>query len=161
MVRSSAFLLVFGLLLACVEPATENPGTEAPAARGVQAMVADANEVVTTLTAAEAASLVGDPGVAFVDLREQVEIQRSGYVPGAVHAPRGLLEFFVDRTSRMHIPVFSSGKRIVFYCAGGGRSALAARTAMEMGLDDVAHVGGGFRAWVEAGGPVERPVQTP
>ncbi|MEE9159050.1 MAG: rhodanese-like domain-containing protein, partial [Gammaproteobacteria bacterium] len=80
--------------------------------------------------------------------------------PGAVHAPRGMLEFYIDAASPYHKEIFSSGKKIVFYCASGGRSSLAAQLAMEMGLPDVVHIGGGFKAWVKAGGPVERLTTT-
>lgn len=148
--RSTKILLACGLLLACSEPASE-PRT----AKGFQDYLAAANEVVTTLTAAEAIGLLGDSQVVFIDIREQNELDESGWIPDAVPAPRGLLEFYIDPSSSSHKEVFSSGKRIVFYCAGGARSALAAQLAMEMGLANVAHVGGGFRAWVEAGGPVD------
>jgi rhodanese-related sulfurtransferase len=129
---------------------------QGPARRTAADLVAEANAKITTLTPQQALALLGDSSVAFVDLREQTEIDASGMIPGAVHAPRGMLEFYIDSGSRMHLPVFSSGKRIVFYCAGGGRSALAAALAQEMGLRNVAHVGGGIRAWVAAGGPVAR-----
>ena len=127
--------------------------------KGYRDYLAEANAVVTTLSAATAVGLVGDSTVAFIDLRERNELDRLGWIPGSVHAPRGMLEFYVDPTAGAHMDVFSSGKRIIFYCAGGARSALAAKLAMEMGVADVAHVGGGFRAWVQAGGPVEEPGQ--
>jgi rhodanese-related sulfurtransferase len=123
--------------------------------KSVKELVADANSRVQTLQAGAAKALLQDPGVAFVDLRDSAELQREGKLPGAVHVNRGMLEFALDPTTPYHNPVFSSGKRIVFYCAGGGRSALAASTAQMMGLENAAHLGGGFRAWKEAGGPVE------
>jgi rhodanese-related sulfurtransferase len=149
--RSTKILLACGLLLACSQPSSEPPS-----AKGFRDYLAAANEVVVTVPAAEAVGLMGDSQVAFVDIREQSELDESGWIPDAVHAPRGLLEFYIDSSSSSHKEVFSSGKRIVFYCAGGARSALAAQLAMDMGLADVAHVGGGFRAWVEAGGPVDK-----
>ena len=91
-----------------------------------------------------------------MDLRDSAELQQEGKIPGAVHVNRGMLEFAIDPTTKYHNPVFSSGKKIVFYCAGGGRSALAAATAEDMGLDNVAHLAGGFKAWKEAGAPVEK-----
>ena len=123
--------------------------------KSVKELVADANTRVKTLQVGEAKALLQDPAVAFVDLRDSAELQREGKLPGAVHVNRGMLEFALDPTTPYHNPVFSSGKRIVFYCAGGGRSALAASTAQMMGLENVAHLGGGFKAWKEAGGPVE------
>jgi rhodanese-related sulfurtransferase len=99
------------------------------------------------------------PETVFVDLRDVRELWREGTVPGARHCPRGMLEFWIDPESPYHKPFFSeAGKRFVFFCQSGWRSALATRTAQELGLEAVAHVGGGFRAWVDAGGPVE-PVE--
>jgi rhodanese-related sulfurtransferase len=144
-------LLVVSLVAGCSQPV---PDTHA--AKGYRDFLAEANAQIQTLTAPEAVALFGDPSVAFVDLREQNELDQSGWIPGSVHAPRGMLEFYIDTASAAHMPVFGSGRRIVFYCAGGGRSALATLLAQRMGLTNVAHVGGGFRAWAQAGGPVER-----
>jgi rhodanese-related sulfurtransferase len=154
--RSSIVVLAGGLLVACAEPKAKTP--ESVTAR---TLVADATAKIKTLSAPEAVGLFEDTSVVFVDLREQEEIDASGRIPGSVHVPRGLLEFYIDPSTSMHLPVFGSGKRIVFYCAGGGRSALATARAMEMGLTNVAHVGGGFRAWREAGGPVEAVTAAP
>jgi rhodanese-related sulfurtransferase len=120
-------------------------------------MVAEANAVVAAVSPAEAIRLIGADDVVFVDLRESEERDASGWIPGAVSVPRGMLEFYIDSDRPDRREVFHSGRKVVFYCAGGGRSALAARTAMEMGLEDVVHVAGGFRAWVKAGGPVIPP----
>ncbi|MFP8873598.1 MAG: rhodanese-like domain-containing protein, partial [Myxococcota bacterium] len=76
-------------------------------------------------------------------------------IPGALHAPRGMLEFWVDPESPYARDVFQSGKRFMFFCAGGLRSALAARAVQEMGLTPVCHMAGGFAAWKEAGHPTE------
>ena len=124
--------------------------------KSVKELVAEANSKVTTLPAAEAIQLLKnwETGVAFIDLRDTAELQREGKIPGAVNANRGMLEYYVDPASPFHNPVFSSGKKLVLYCAGGGRSALAAATAQMMGVEKVSHVGGGFKAWKEAGGPV-------
>ena len=150
--RSVATLLALALAGACGQSAAQT------SARRTHAdLVAEAAAKITTLTPQQAIALLSDTSVAFVDLREKEEIDASGMIPGAVRAPRGLLEFYIDATSPAHLPVFSSGKRIVFYCAGGGRSALATARAQEMGLTNVAHIGGGFRAWAAAGGPVESP----
>jgi len=122
--------------------------------KSAKELVAEANAKIKTVPAAEAIQQLKQ-GVVFVDVRDSAELQREGKIPGAVHANRGMLEFYVDPASPLHNPVFSSGKKLLFYCAGGGRSALAAATAQAMGLNEVAHVGGGFKAWKEAGGPVE------
>ena len=97
-------------------------------------------------------------GLAVRLLRDVRELDRDGMIPGALHAPRGMLEFWVDPASPYHRDVFANGKKFVFYCASGWRSALAAETLQDMGLEPVAHIEGGFTAWKEAGGPVgERP----
>jgi rhodanese-related sulfurtransferase len=117
-------------------------------------LVAEANSQVQTVSAAEAMQRLKDPETIFIDLRDSAELAE-GKIPGAVHANRGMLEFMVDPASPYHNAVFSSGKKLLFYCAGGGRSALAAATAQNMGLTAVSHIGGGFKAWKEAGGAVE------
>jgi rhodanese-related sulfurtransferase len=123
--------------------------------KGYRQMLAEAEAEIETLPAADAVSLHGDPTVVFVDLRDPREIERAGRVPGAFHCTRGMLEFWIDPESPYHKPIFAETKRFVFYCAGGWRSALAAKTAHDMGLEKVAHVGGGFGAWREAGGKIE------
>ncbi len=121
----------------------------------VQSMVDQAKSRITNYSAAEAIALAGDPGVVLVDIRDVRELSRDGRVPGAVHAPRGMLEFWVDPESPYHKSIFAEGKHYVLFCAGGGRSALAALALHEMGLEPVSHIETGFRGWVEAGGPVE------
>ncbi len=123
--------------------------------KGFKTLVAEANAAIESCTVQDAMAQVGDEGVAFIDLRELDELHRDGKVPGAVHAPRGLLEFYIDPESPYHKEIFSSGKKIIFYCASGGRSALATQTAQEMGLGPCVHVDGGIKAWKEAGGPIE------
>jgi rhodanese-related sulfurtransferase len=91
----------------------------------------------------------------FVDLRDRREPEREARVHGAFHSPRGMLEFWIDPASPYHKPVFAEPKRFLFYSASGWLSALAARTAQEIGLDGVAHLGVGLKAWRAAGGPVE------
>jgi rhodanese-related sulfurtransferase len=121
---------------------------------GFRKMIAEANAVIDTVSVHDALSLAGESDVVMVDIRETVEIQKSGTIPGAIHAPRGFLEFIADPEGPMHNPALAGDKRIVLYCASGGRSALAAKTLRDMGLSRVAHMAGGFAAWREAGGPV-------
>ncbi|SLN34603.1 rhodanese-like domain-containing protein [Oceanibacterium hippocampi] len=123
-------------------------------AKGYKELVADAEAVIETWTVERALAEYGKPGVTFVDLRDVRELQREGRIPGALHAPRGMLEFWIDRDSPYHREQFASGDRFVFFCAAGWRSALATRTALEMGLEPVCHIAGGFGAWREAGGAV-------
>ena len=97
-------------------------------------------------------------GIIFVDLRDPRELERDGMIPGAFHATRGMLEFWVDPESPYHKPIFAEDRQFVLYCASGWRSALAAKTLVDMGMANVAHVEGGFTAWKQAGGPVgEKP----
>jgi rhodanese-related sulfurtransferase len=121
----------------------------------VKELCAEAEKEIQTVTPDEAIKLKDDPGVLLVDIRDIRELQRDGHVPGAFHAPRGMLEFWVDPESPYYKDVFGSGKRFVFFCAGGLRSALATQVVQRMGLEPVCHIRGGFRAWKESGGPVE------
>jgi rhodanese-related sulfurtransferase len=106
-------------------------------------MLEEANAEVDAVPPRQAMRWVGNPEVVFIDLRDSAELAQEGRIPGSVHANRGMLEFLIDPASPFHNPVFASGKSLVFYCAGGGRSALASRTAQEMGLE-VTHLQGGF-----------------
>ncbi|MCA1300364.1 rhodanese-like domain-containing protein [Stappia indica] len=123
--------------------------------KGYKALVDEANAAIETLGVEAAIALTGDPGTVLVDIRDIRELEREGRVPGAVHAPRGMLEFWVDPDSPYFKPVFGEDKRFVFFCAAGWRSALATKTVQDMGLAPVAHIEGGFGAWKAAGGPVE------
>ena len=123
--------------------------------RSVMSMVKAAKSEIEEIPAAQAVELAGRDDVVLVDIRDIRELARDGKVPGAFHAPRGMLEFWIDPASPYFKPVFGADKKYVFFCAGGLRSALAAKTAQDMGLKPVAHILGGFRAWKDAGLPVE------
>ena len=125
--------------------------------KGYKALLAEAEADIVTIPTNQALALHGDAGVVFVDLRDPREIQREGRIPGSFSCPRGMLEFWIDPESPYAKPIFAEDKRFVFYCASGWRSALAAKTAQDMGLENVAHVGGGFTAWKKAEGPTEMP----
>lgn len=115
-----------------------------------------ANEAVETISADTAQTLLGAPDVIFVDVREGNELNRDGIIPGALHAPRGLIEFYADPASPMHNAALGSDKKVVVYCASGGRSALAGKTLQDMGVEPVLNLAGGFGAWRDAGGAVSR-----
>ena len=123
--------------------------------KGYKALLEEANSAIETLSVDEAKSVLGQEGVTFVDLRDPRELEREGRIPGAFHCPRGMLEFWIDPESPYFKPVFGEDRRFVFFCAGGWRSALAAKTAQDMGLAPVAHIEGGFGAWKKAGAPTE------
>jgi rhodanese-related sulfurtransferase len=126
--------------------------------KGYKTLVDEANAKIRTRTTEEAIGLFGNPNVVFVDLRDVRELEREGMIPGAFHAPRGMLEFWVDPESPYHKDIFASGKEFVFYCHSAWRSALATAAVQDMGLAPVSHIGGGFKAWKEKGGAVgERP----
>ena len=129
--------------------------------RGYKEMVDEAYTEVTTLSTTDAIRLANDPGVVFVDVRDVRELEREGLVPGSFHAPRGMLEFWIDPDSPYHKPQFAQRKQFVFYCAAGWRSALSAKLAQDMGLENVAHIEGGFEAWKQAGGPVVEKTSKP
>ncbi len=118
-------------------------------------LVAAAEAEVTTLTVDEAVEAQAS-GALFVDLRDVREVRREGRIPDAYHAPRGMLEFWVDPESRYHHEALSSAERLVLYCNLGWRSALAAKALQDMGLLNVAHLGGGMDAWQAHGQPVEQ-----
>lgn len=120
----------------------------------IKDMVAAANASVSHAPAADLISTHGDEDVLFVDLRDPRELDREGMIPGAFHCPRGMLEFWIDPESPYAKPQFQSGKRFVFYCASGWRSALSAQAAQDMGLQTVSHIDDGFSGWKAAGGPV-------
>lgn len=124
--------------------------------RGVEELLAEANARVATIPVDEALALVDSDDHVLIDIRESGELRRKGKIPGAVACPRGMLEFWIDSDNPDQKAIFDQDKIYVFYCASAKRSALAARTAQEMGLGPVAHIEGGFGAWVKAGGPVEQ-----
>ena len=123
--------------------------------KSAKQLVAEANAEIETLSPEEAMKLMNSPNVVFVDVRETHERRQAGSLKGAIHAPRGFLEFLADPSSPTHLKELSSGKKLVLYCASGNRSALAARTLESMGIRNVAHVMGGLPALQKAGAPIE------
>lgn len=123
--------------------------------KGIKALCAEAEQEIETMTVADVMAARDDPNTQLVDIRDIRELWRDGTIPGATHAPRGMLEFWVDPDSPYYREEFGSGKKFIFYCAGGLRSALAAQTVHRMGLAPVAHMAGGYAAWLEAKGPTE------
>jgi rhodanese-related sulfurtransferase len=118
-------------------------------------LVAEAKQRVVNLTVADVAAEIGAGDPLIVDIREPAEREENGSIPGAISAPRGMLEFYADPTSPYHRSEFDPSRRVILHCAAGGRSALAADTLQQMGYSDVAHLDGGFTAWKQAGQPVE------
>ena len=123
--------------------------------KGVKQLCAEAEEKIETWTVAQAKEHLDDENCVIVDIRDVRELWRDGTIPGAKHIPRGMLEFWVDPDSPYAREDFQSGKRFVFFCAGGLRSALATVAVQDMGLEPVCHIEGGFAAWREAGYEIE------
>lgn len=124
--------------------------------KGIFQLVEEANQIVEEISITEALALHGKEDVQFVDIRDIRELDREGRVPGAYHCPRGMLEFWVDPESPYAKTAFQQEVTFVLFCAAGMRSALAGRTLVEMGLPSVKHIQGGFAAWRENGGEVNK-----
>ena len=126
-----------------------------PITKGFQVLVDEAMAQVTTHSVAEVQARLADPAVQIVDIRDPRELERDGTVPGALLAPRGMLEFWVDPASPYFKPVFADeSKQFILFCGAGWRSALATKTLQDMGMTNVAHIDGGFSAWKKAAAPI-------
>jgi len=123
---------------------------------GYKELMAEAEAEIVHVTAADAIAMLEREDVAIVDIRDPRELQKEGRIPGSHHAPRGMLEFWVDPESPYHRPIFAEDKTFIIHCAGGWRSMLATQVLQRMGLKPVMNLLGGFGAWKEAGGPVEK-----
>lgn len=128
--------------------------------RSAAQMVAEARSRVENLTPEAVAGELRE-GALLVDLRESEERSETGTIPGAVHAPRGMLEFWADPTSPYHRSEFDPSRRIILHCASGGRSALAADLLRQMGFQRAAHLEGGIKAWKESGQEVQPSTTAP
>ena len=126
-----------------------------PITKGFRELVDEAMEQVKTYSVADVVARLDDPRLQLVDIRDVRELA-DGVARGALHAPRGMLEFWVDPASPYFKPVFGdAAKEFVLYCGAGWRSALATKTLLDMGMDNVAHVDGGFAEWKKQGAPIE------
>lgn len=124
-------------------------------------MVSNARARIEEIETADLIGVLDDPNVVVVDIRDVRERQRSGYIPGSFHAPRGMIEFWVDPDSLYFKDIFAQdGKKFVFHCASGWRSAITTATLQDMGFD-AAHLKEGFSTWEKHGGPVEFPEKKP
>jgi rhodanese-related sulfurtransferase len=123
-------------------------------AKSATDLVREARQQVESLSPAQVKEALAGGNVTLVDLREAEELQQNGKIAGAVHAPRGMLEFYADPALPYHKPELDKNKKIILHCASGGRSALAAQTLKQMGYEQVAHLDGGIKAWEDAGFPV-------
>lgn len=117
-------------------------------------MVAEAKSKINEIDAKEAIKFFNDENVIFIDIRDIRERQKLGFIPGSFHAPRGMLEFWIDPESPYFKDIFNTNKKYIFHCAAGWRSALAVSTLNDMGFE-ASHITDGFAGWVEEKGPVE------
>jgi rhodanese-related sulfurtransferase len=125
------------------------------ATQTVAGMVAAARQGIENLSPDAVSQELATGNAVLVDIREPEERSSAGVIPGAVHAPRGMLEFYADSTSPYHRPEFETDRRIILYCASGGRSALASDTLQQLGFARIAHLDGGIKAWTAAGMDVD------
>ena len=123
--------------------------------KSIMDQVAEAKAVVPDIGPDEVKTLLGREDVLIVDVRDDGEVASTGKVRGALHVSRGMLEFRADETTPYHNEAFSKDKTIILYCASGGRAALGGKALLELGYEDVRNLGG-FPAWVESGGDVEK-----
>ena len=124
-------------------------------ATNVKQLMEAANAAVPKITPAQAREMMAKGNVLVVDVRDGAEVAQTGKVPGAVHVSRGLLEFRADPESPSHDKNFSKDKTVILYCASGGRSALGGKLLKDFGYDKVYNLGG-FKEWLDSGGPVEK-----
>ncbi len=132
-----------------------------PIKKGYKALIDEAGAQIKTYSVEQAQAKLADPNVQFVDIRDVRELEREGVIPGAFHAPRGMIEFWVDPDSPYFKPVFGENKEFIFFCAAGWRSALTTKTVQDMGLAPVADIEGGFTAWKKTGAPVAEKAKKP
>ncbi|BDT77908.1 rhodanese [Polynucleobacter yangtzensis] len=128
---------------------------------GYQELIQSAMTEIETLSLEKAQQLLTDPNVVFVDIRDIRELEREGMIPNAFHAPRGMLEFWVDPDSPYYKPIFGEGKRLILYCASAWRSALSTQTLQRMGVPNICHLEGGFSAWKKAQLPTVEKASKP
>lgn len=123
--------------------------------KNFQELIKEANAQIKTLKGEDAIKLLQNDNYLFIDLRDYREILKEGKIPGSISCPRGMLEFWVDPTSPYYKKKIDLSKTFILYCASAWRSALAAKTLKEMGLDEVFHIEGGFSNWKKLNGPIE------
>jgi len=127
-----------------------------PITKGFRQLVDEAMEEIKTYTVEDVKARLADPAMQIVDIRDPRELEQGGTVVGALHAPRGMLEFWVDPASPYFKPVFADESReFVLFCGAGWRSALATKTLQDMGMRNVAHIDGGYAEWKKQGAPTE------
>jgi len=121
----------------------------------VKTLISQAKKQIETLSQEDSEAQVAAGSAQFIDIRDIRELKREGRIPGALHAPRGMLEFWLDPASPYHKPEFITDKKLILFCAGAWRSALAVKTLKDMGFENIAEMEGGFGAWKQRGALIE------
>lgn len=121
----------------------------------IKTLVSDAKSVINTVSQEEAQRMFDAGDALLVDIRDPRELEREGRIAGAFHAPRGMLEFWIDETSPYHKPQLATDKMLILFCASAWRSALSVKSLQEMGVENIAEMDGGFSAWKKRGAPVD------
>ena len=122
----------------------------------VKTLISQAKKQIETLSQEDSEAQVAAGSAQFIDIRDIRELKREGRIPGALHAPRGMLEFWLDPASPYHKPEFITDKKLILFCAGALRSALAVKTLKDMGFENIAEMEGGFGAWKKRGAQIEQ-----
>ena len=122
--------------------------------KGYRVLVDEAEAQVESLSVVEAKAEVAE-GAVLVDLRDIRELKNDGRIPGAIHAPRGMIEFWIDPDSPYHREALTDPDRLILFCSAGWRSALTAKSVQDMGITGVVHLEGGFKAWTDEGEPID------
>jgi len=123
-------------------------------ATSVKQLLEAANAAVPRIAPAQAKELMANGNTLVVDVRDAPEVEKSGKIAGAIHVSRGMIEFRADDATTYHDKAFERGKTVILYCASGGRSALAGKSLLDMGYQDVRNLGA-FKDWAEQGLPTE------
>ena len=124
-------------------------------ATSLKEMMDAANAAVPRITPTQARDIIAQGNALIVDVRDALEVEKSGKIAGAVNVSRGLLEFFADPDSPSHNKSFARDKNVIVYCGSGGRAALSGKVLKDMGYERVYNLGG-FKDWAESGGAVEK-----
>jgi len=154
MKTSTEKITVFALIAAMMFFSSFAMAQSAATPKSAAEMVKAAKQEIVNLTPQQVQDELAKGNVILIDIRESEELTQNGRIAGAIHAPRGMLEFYADPSMPYYKPEFDKSKKIILHCASGGRSALATVTLKQMGYENIAHMDGGYKAWKESGKPV-------
>ena len=154
MKTSNGKITLFSLIAAMMFFSSLAMAQSTTAPKSAAEMVKAAKQEIVNLTPQQVQDELAKGNLILIDIRESEELKQNGRIAGAIHAPRGMLEFYADPSMPYYKPEFDKSKKIILHCASGGRSALATVTLKQMGYENIAHMDGGYKAWKESGKPV-------